>query len=283
MKIGVLGTGMVGQAIATKLVELGHEVTMGSRRAGNENAVAWAKDAGEAAAEGSFAEAAGHGELVVNCTAGVASLEALEAAGKENLSGKTLIDIANPLDASQGFPPTLAFCNDESLGERIQAAFPDARVVKTLNTMNCQVMVEPTRVPGEHAVFMSGDDDGAKREVGDLLGSFGWPVGRIIDLGGIETARGTEMYLPLWLRLYSRLETGDFNIGVLRDLTGRQIGLLPDPGAVVARNESGRLLDLSETHGQASGTTAFRPEQQRQLIEGSVAAMLLSRESSHPV
>ena len=119
-------------------------------------------------------------------------------------------------NASQGFPPTLAFCNEESLGERIQAAFPDARVVKTLNTMNCQVMVEPTRVPGEHAVFMSGDDDGAKREVGDLLGSFGWPVGRIIDLGGIETARGTEMYLPLWLRLYSRLETGDFNIGVLR-------------------------------------------------------------------
>lgn len=216
MKIGVLGTGMVGQAIATKLVELGHEVTMGSRRAGNETAVAWANDAGEAAAEGSFAEAAGHGELVVNCTSGVASLEALEAAGKENLSGKTLIDIANPLDASQGFPPTLAFCNEESLGERIQAAFPDARVVKTLNTMNCQVMVEPTRVPGEHAVFMSGDDDGAKREVGDLLGSFGWPVGRIIDLGGIETARGTEMYLPLWLRLYSRLETGDFNIGVLR-------------------------------------------------------------------
>lgn len=215
MKIGVLGTGMVGQAIATKLAELGHEVTMGSRRAGNETAVAWANDAGEAAAEGSFAEAAGHGELVVNCTSGVASLEALEAAGKENLSGKTLIDIANPLDASQGFPPTLAFCNEESLGERIQAAFPDARVVKTLNTMNCQVMVEPTRVPGEHAVFMSGDDDGAKREVGDLLGSFGWPVGRIIDLGGIETARGTEMYLPLWLRLYSRLETGDFNIGVL--------------------------------------------------------------------
>lgn len=215
MKIGVLGTGMVGQAIATKLVELGHEVTMGSRRAGNETAVAWANDAGEAAAEGSFAEAAGHGELVVNCTSGVASLEALEAAGKENLSGKTLIDIANPLDGSQGFPPTLAFCNEESLGERIQAAFPDARVVKTLNTMNCQVMVEPTRVPGEHAVFMSGDDDGAKREVGDLLGSFGWPVGRIIDLGGIETARGTEMYLPLWLRLYSRLETGDFNIGVL--------------------------------------------------------------------
>ncbi|MGZ5309236.1 MAG: NADPH-dependent F420 reductase [Solirubrobacterales bacterium] len=216
MEIGVLGTGMVGQAIATKLVELGHEVTMGSRQAGNENAVAWAKEAGEAAAEGSFADAAGHGELVVNCTAGVASLEALDAAGKENLSGKTLIDVANPLDASQGFPPTLAFCNDDSLGERIQAAFPEARVVKALNTMNCQVMVEPTRVPGEHAVFMSGEDEDAKRGVSELLGSFGWPGKRIVDLGGIRTARGTEMYLPLWLNLYSRLETGDFNIAVLR-------------------------------------------------------------------
>ncbi len=216
MKIGVLGTGMVGQTIGTKLVELGHEVTMGSRKAGNDNAVAWVKDAGDTAAEGSFADAAGHGELVVNCTAGVASLEALDAAGKENLSGKTLIDIANPLDASQGFPPTLAFCNDDSLGERIQAAFPEAHVVKTLNTMNCQVMVDPTRVPGEHAVFVSGEDEGAKRGVIDLLGAFGWPEERIIDLGGIQTARGTEMYLPLWLRLYGRLDTGDFNIGVLR-------------------------------------------------------------------
>lgn len=216
MRIGVLGTGMVGQAIGTKLVDLGHEVAMGSREAGHENAVVWAKGAGEKATEGSFADAAGYGELVVNCTAGVASLEALGAAGEENLSGKTLVDIANPLDASQGFPPTLAFCNDDSLGERIQAAFPDANVVKTLNTMNCQVMVDPARVPGEHAVFISGEDEGAKREVSDLLGSFGWPEERIVDLGGIRTARGAEMYLPLWLSLYGRLDTGDFNIGVLR-------------------------------------------------------------------
>lgn len=216
MRIGVLGTGMVGQAIGTKLVDLGHEVAMGSREAGHENAVAWVKGAGEKATEGSFADAAGHGELVINCTSGVASLAALGAAGEENLSGKTLVDVANPLDASQGFPPTLAFCNDDSLGERIQAAFPASNVVKTLNTMNCQVMVEPTRVPGEHAVFVSGEDEGAKREVNDLLESFGWPEERIIDLGGIRTARGTEMYLPLWLSLYGRLGTGDFNIGVLR-------------------------------------------------------------------
>ena len=216
MRIGVLGTGMVGQAIGTKLVDLGHEVAMGSREAGHENAVAWVKGAGEKATEGSFADAAGHGELVINCTSGVASLAALGAAGEVNLSGKTLVDVANPLDASHGFPPTLAFCNDDSLGERIQAAFPASNVVKTLNTMNCQVMVEPTRVPGEHAVFVSGEDEGAKREVNDLLESFGWPEERIIDLGGIRTARGTEMYLPLWLSLYGRLGTGDFNIGVLR-------------------------------------------------------------------
>jgi len=207
---------MVGQAIGTKLVDLGHEVTMGSREAGHENAVSWAKGAGETATEGSFADAAGHGELVVNCTAGVASLEALGSSGEENLSGKTLVDIANPLDASQGFPPTLAFCNDDSLAERIQAAFPDANVVKTLNTMNCQVMVDPARIPGEHAVFISGENAGAKREVSDLLGSFGWPEERIIDLGGIRTARGTEMYLPLWLSLYGRFDSGDLNIGLLR-------------------------------------------------------------------
>jgi len=216
MEIGVLGTGMVGQAIATKLASLGHEIRMGSRKAGNEDAIAWVTEAGKRASEGTFADAAQFGELVVNCTAGVASVDALTAAGADNLAGKVLVDIANPLDFSQGMPPTLALCNDDSLGERIQATFPEARVVKTLNTMNCQVMVDPARVPGEHAVFVSGDDDSAKREVTALLGGFGWPEERIIDLGGISTARGTEMYLPLWLSLYGQLQTGDFNIGVVR-------------------------------------------------------------------
>ena len=216
MEIGVLGTGMVGQAIATKLASLGHDIRMGSRKAGNDAAVAWATAAGKGASEGTFADAAGFGELVFNCTAGVASIDALTAAGADNLAGKVLVDIANPLDLSQGMPPTLAVCNDDSLGERIQATFPEARVVKTLNTMNCQVMVDPARVPGEHAVFVSGDDDSAKREVTALLRGFGWPEERIIDLGGISTARGAEMYLPLWLSLYGALQTGDFNIGVIR-------------------------------------------------------------------
>ena len=216
MEIGVLGTGMVGQAIATKLASLGHEIRMGSRKAGNEDAVACVTEAGKGASEGTFADAAQFGELVLNCTAGVASVDALTAAGADNLADKVLVDIANPLDFSQGMPPTLAVCNDDSLGERIQATFPEARVVKTLNTMNCQVMVDPARVPGEHSVFVSGDDDSAKREVTALLGGFGWPEERIIDLGGISTARGTEMYLPLWLSLYGQLQTGDFNIGLVR-------------------------------------------------------------------
>jgi predicted dinucleotide-binding enzyme len=216
MKIGVLGTGMVGNAVAGKLVELGHEVRMGSREAGNEKARAWADAAGERASEGTFADAAAHGELVVNCTAGEHSLEALEQAGTDNLAGKVLLDVANPLDFSGGMPPTLGVANTDSLGERIQRAFPEARVVKSLNTMNCQVMVEPTRVPGEHDVFVCGDDERAKSDVAALLRSFGWASERIVDLGGIRSARGMEMYLPLWLSLYGTLGSGDFNIAVIR-------------------------------------------------------------------
>lgn len=216
MRVGVLGTGMVGHAIATRLAQLGHDVKMGSRQAGNEKAVAWAESAGERASEGSFADAAASGELLVNCTAGIHSLAALGEAGVANLAGKVLIDIANPLDFSAGMPPTLAVCNTDSLGEQIQSTFEDTKVVKSLNTMNCTVMVDPARVPGDHAVFVCGEDDGAKQQVSELLRSFGWPTDRIVDLGGIRAARGTEMYMPLWLSLYGALGTGFFNIGVAR-------------------------------------------------------------------
>lgn len=216
MRIGVLGTGMVGKTIGTKLVDLGHEVRMGSRTAGNERATEWVADVGEGASEGDFSAAAEHGELVFNCTAGAASLDALAAAGERNLAGKALVDVANPLDFSQGMPPSLAIANTDSLGERIQASFPAARVVKALNTMNCEVMVDPARVPGDHAVFVCGDDAGAKGEVTELLGAFGWPAGRVIDLGDITAARGAEMYLPLWLRIMGALGTPHFNIAVQR-------------------------------------------------------------------
>jgi predicted dinucleotide-binding enzyme len=216
MKIAVLGTGVVGKTIAGALVALGHEVTMGSRKADNAEATAWAAESGQGADHGTFADAAVAGELVVNCTSGVGSLDALRAAGEENLADKVLVDIANPLDFSQGMPPTLSVSNTDSLGEQIQREFPQAKVVKALNTMTCNVMVEPTRVPGEHNVFICGNDDAAKKQARELLGGFGWPEASIIDLGDISASRGTEGYLPLWLRLMGALGTADFNIEIVR-------------------------------------------------------------------
>jgi predicted dinucleotide-binding enzyme len=215
MKIGVLGTGMVGEAIASKLVALGHDVTMGSRESGNAKAKAWAESAGQEASEGSFADAAAFAELIFNCTAGIHSLAALESAGAGNLGEKVLVDVANPLDFSDGMPPRLSVCNTDSLGEQIQRAFPDARVVKALHTMNAAVMVDPASVPGAHDVFVCGDYEEAKREVGELLQSFGWPAERIRDLGGIVAARGTEMYVSLWVLLYGTIGTPTFNIAVV--------------------------------------------------------------------
>jgi predicted dinucleotide-binding enzyme len=216
MKVGVLGTGGVGQTLAGRLVELGHEVTMGSRASGNETAVEWAAGAGDAAHEGTFEDAARFGELVVNATAGVASVEALKMAGAENLAGKVVVDVSNPLKPDSGMPPTLEPCNTESLGERIQAAFPEARVVKALNTVNAGVMVDPGSVPGSHDVFMCGDDEDAKATVRELLVGFGWPEDDIVDLGGIESARGPEMYLALWLRLMLAGGSAQFNVKVVR-------------------------------------------------------------------
>jgi 8-hydroxy-5-deazaflavin:NADPH oxidoreductase len=216
MRFGVLGTGMVGRTIATKLVDLGNEVTMGSRSAGNEKASEWASVAGARASEGTFADAASAGEMVVNCTMGAGSLDALRAAGAGNLEGKVLIDVSNPLDFSRGVPPTLAICNTDSLGEQIQREFPAAKVVKALNTMNHELMVDPAKVGRSHVVFVCGNDDAAKGDVRSLLETFSWPAGAIVDLGDISAARGTEMYLPLWLRIYGALGTGSFNIAIER-------------------------------------------------------------------
>jgi 8-hydroxy-5-deazaflavin:NADPH oxidoreductase len=215
MRIGVLGTGTVGRTLATKLASLGHEVRMGSRQAGNESAVEWAREAGASASEGTFADAAGFGELVINATAGAAAVDALGMAGADNLAGKVLIDVSNPLDFSRGMPPALTVCNDDSVAERIQREFPDARVVKSLNTVNTDVMVTPDVVPGDHTMFVAGNDDDAKRQVTELLESFGWPRERVLDLGDVTAARGMEMYLPLWLRLFAAAGTARVNIQVV--------------------------------------------------------------------
>jgi predicted dinucleotide-binding enzyme len=215
MRIGILGTGVVGKTIATKLAKLGHDVRMGSRQAGGEKAKAWVKETGGKSSEGTFADAAAHGEIVFNCTPGMASLEALAAAGASNLQGKILVDVANPLDSSKGKPPRLSVCNTDSLGEQIQKAFPTAKVVKSLNTVAAAVMVDPSVIPGVHTMFVSGNDQKAKAEIINLLKTgFGWP--EVMDLGDISGARGQEMYLALWLRLYTRLQTPNVNVRVAR-------------------------------------------------------------------
>jgi 8-hydroxy-5-deazaflavin:NADPH oxidoreductase len=214
MRYAVLGTGPVGQAVAGKLADLGHDVVMGSRTADNPKALEWAE--GTSVRVATFADAAASAEAVVNATGGVVTLAVLEAVGAGNLAGKVLIDISNALDPTSGFPPTFTVANDDSLGEQIQRAYPDARVVKALNTMTAAVMVDPAIVPGEHVVFVCGDDAGAKAQVTAMLGEIGWPAPRVVDLGGIANARGVEMYVALWIRLYGALGTGLFNIALLR-------------------------------------------------------------------
>jgi predicted dinucleotide-binding enzyme len=188
MRIGILGTGVVGRTLAGKLRELGHDVVIGSRTAGEDKRT--------------FAEAAEHGELLINATGGANSLAVLEAAGAKHIDGKVLLDVSNPLDFSRGMPPRLAVCNDDSVGEQIQRAYPAANVVKALNTVTANVMVEPSLIPGEHSLPIAGNDEGAKEQARGLLESFGWPPAAIVDLGDIGGARALEMYLPLWLRLY---------------------------------------------------------------------------------
>lgn len=214
MRIGILGTGVVGQTIGGKLVALGHDAKLGSRTATNEKGAKWVAQHGSHASQGTFADAAAFGEMVFNCTSGTVSLDVLKSAGAANLAGKVLVDVANPLDFSHGMPATLSVCNTDSLGEQIQRAFPDVRVVKTLNTMNTGVMVNPSSVPGDHDVFVSGNDAAAKATVVDLLRSFGWRT--IIDLGDISSARGVEMLLPIWLRLMGTLKTPTFNFHIAR-------------------------------------------------------------------
>ena len=215
-KIGILGTGMVGNTIGTKLVELGYEVKMGSRSASNEKAVAWAESQGANASSGTFADAASFGDLIFNCTKGEASLEALKLAGTENLKGKTLIDIANPLDFSKGMPPSLIpeFTNTNSLGEEAQNLLPETNVVKTLNVVNCEVMVNAKKSGGEGTMFLSGNNPAAKEEVKEVLQQFGWTD--LIDLGDISTARGTEMLLPLWVRLWQATGNGYLAFKIIR-------------------------------------------------------------------
>jgi len=225
VNIAVLGTGTVGRAIAGRLHELGHAVTVGTRdpqatvartepdAMGIAPFTAWHADHPEVALA-THADAAAGAELVVLATSGSAALEVLGLAGAANLAGKPIVDISNPLDFSNGFPPSLFVKDNDSLGEQVQRAFPDAKVVKALNTLTADLMVHPEALGASSTVFVSGDDDAAKATVTELLTSFGHDD--VIDLGGIETARGPEMYLPIWLRLMGALGHAQFNVKVVR-------------------------------------------------------------------
>jgi 8-hydroxy-5-deazaflavin:NADPH oxidoreductase len=224
MKVGIIGSGIVGQTLGTRMAGLGHRVVLGTRhpeqlterRGMGAPLGEWLRAAGPNARLGTFAEAAQHGELLVNAASGEASIEALRLAGAKNLAGKVLLDVSNDLDMSGRPPRTHARDTaDGSLGARIQKAFPDARVVKSLNTMTAWLQVEPQSLAGaDHTVFVSGNDANAKAEVRRLLESFGWKD--VFDLGDIESAVGAEMLFALWARVFGQLGQRPFNFKVVR-------------------------------------------------------------------
>jgi 8-hydroxy-5-deazaflavin:NADPH oxidoreductase len=229
MKIAILGTGSVSQTLALKLLSNGHDLMLGTRNVpkklasttqdayGNPPFSEWYA-ANNIIKLGTFAEASAFGEVVINATQGAISIDALKLAGAENLNGKVLIDIANPLDFSKGMTPCLVpeLSNLNSLGEEIQKLFPGAKVVKTLNTMWCGIMVNPAMINGgDHVNFICGNDDKAKAIVRKLLNEFGWKDENILDLGDIQSARGTEAILPLWLKVMGVKKSGAFNFNIV--------------------------------------------------------------------
>jgi predicted dinucleotide-binding enzyme len=213
MRIAVIGTGHAGRTLAQGFQRTGHDVVVGTRD----------PDATRAREEwlgldvplASLGMVAADADLVVNVTNGQASLAALGEVGSDHLAGKVILDVANPLDFSQGFPPTLSVKDTDSLGEQIQRAFPEARVVKSLNTVTAAVMVDPSTVgDGDTTVFVAGDDEESRHQVSELLRELGWLD--IVELDGLQNARGLEMWLPLWVRLMGALGTGQFNIKLVR-------------------------------------------------------------------
>lgn len=214
MHIAVLGTGVVGRTLSSRLVEVGHSVAMGARVADNPAAEQWAAEHG--GRHGTFSDSCRDAEVVINATMGLASLDVLDSIGADALSGLIIVDVANPLDFSNGFPPGITHPGGRSLGEQIQARFPHSSVVKALNTMAADVMVHPEQLSAPSSTFLAGDDEHAKATTGALLAQFGWQPEEIHDVGDITAARGLELYLHLWLRLMQSQNTALFNIRIVR-------------------------------------------------------------------
>ncbi|MBA2613992.1 MAG: NAD(P)-binding domain-containing protein [Bacteroidetes bacterium] len=226
-KIAILGTGTVGQTFGTRLAGLGHEVMIGTRNVqekltapgkdGAKNGFASWHEKNPTIKLGTFEEAAAFGEMILNVSQGANTLTVLNLAKAKNLDGKILVDISNPLDFSKGMPPGLIpeLSNFNSLGEEIQKTFPNAKVVKTLNTMWCGIMVDPALIKGDHVNYICGNDEAAKTTVKTFLKGFGWKDENILDLGDLSAARGTEAVLPVWLRIYGAKKMGAFNFNIV--------------------------------------------------------------------
>ncbi|MGO4257145.1 NADPH-dependent F420 reductase [Marmoricola sp. RAF53] len=209
MRVAVIGTGSAGRALADGFRRIGHDVVTGTRDPEETRGrPEWAEHGDSLVA---LADAGTGADLVVNATGGMVSLDAL---AEVDLVGKVLLDVANPLDFSAGFPPTLSVKDTDSLAEQIQRAHPEARVVKALNTVNGAVMVDPARLGAETTIFVAGDDEGARGVVRTLLGELGWSD--VVEFTSLDAARGLEMWLPLWVRLMGTLGTADFNLKLIR-------------------------------------------------------------------
>ena len=205
---------MVGETLGTRFVQMGHQVKMGSRTANNENAAKWAAKNGTAASAGTFAQAAEFGEMVFLCLKGDVQMDVIRSVGERPFGSKPVVDVSNPLDFSHGMPPSLSICNTNSLGEEVQKALPAAKVIKTLNIVNCEIMIEPNKAGQQPTMFICGNDSAAKASVTLLLKDLGWAD--IIDLGDITKARATEMLLPIWLSLMQTLGHVHFGFKIVR-------------------------------------------------------------------
>jgi predicted dinucleotide-binding enzyme len=209
MQIAIVGSGVVARFFGQAFLAVGHEVALGTRDPDQTRArEEWADVDLPLVAYADL-----QGDVFVNATRGDGSLPALQAVGAA-LDGKVLIDASNPLDTSKGFPPSLFVANTDSLAEQLQQALPQVRLVKMFNTMAHEVMVDPAALPQESTVFLAGNDEAARRTAADLARELGWTD--VMDLGDLTAARGLEMYIPLWLRLYGAVGQPLFNIKVVR-------------------------------------------------------------------
>ena len=198
-RVGVLGSGEVGRRLAGGFRSRGHDVMIGSRNPDKPELREWRSGDGAGIKAGTFVQTAAHGELLVLAVLGNAAEDAIADAGRENFGGKVVIDAMNPLDFSGGFPPKLSIADDDSLGERVQRALPDAKVVKAFNTIGSPYSVDPTFSEGQPTMLIAGDEADAKGTVGDVLADFGWSD--VVDIGGIEGSRELEAICIAWVKV----------------------------------------------------------------------------------